>query len=151
MNVGHQGAAHPLRSYHPFADLGRLKPMRDTTIPLEAAMFHALERRQVLEVGERCFVRNPDTRVIEEMQVIGIVMLMTEVAQFRLHYVVGHVAGLRYSARYVGRRTVPWHFVFRQFDEAVALADQYTPTWDDSVDLDINAAVAYHRQQLRNK
>jgi hypothetical protein len=150
-DVANVGAAHPLRSYHPFKDLRlpRMPTRHIDPIPLDAVLFKALEKRPAFPVGTQVWIRRRDNGVIEHKEVIGVVMLLTAVTQFHLHYLVAPPKTLP-SSKFPGRDVVPWHHAYQSYDDAVRAGD-FRPPVDDPIDFDINTAVQYHRNVMRSR
>lgn len=117
--------------------------------PLDAIVFKALDKRVSHSVGAQVWVREPVTRVIKQYEVIAVVMLMTNVVQFHLHYVIAPPKDVP-TMRGTGRRVVAWHHVYQSFEDA-AKAGEFYPPDDDPIDLDINTAVQYHRNLLQSR
>lgn len=112
-------------------------------IAVDAVVAQGLEKRPTHPLNSVVWVRRSDDGVIEKNEVVGIVMLMTHVAQFHVHYFLMSLI----PGRPVFNRVVAWHHVHGTYDEAVSAPEK--PPFIDPMAADTTAAFDYVRQVRR--
>lgn len=112
-------------------------------IPVDAIVAQALEKRPVHPVGTTVWARRADNGLIEPYEVLAVVMILTNVTAFHMHYAIA--APRQYQSRVLGRRVVSWHNVYPTYEDAVK-GGQQRPPMEDPIDTDLTAAVNHHRK-----